>query len=210
MTIANESQSPRTDGTATEKPVTPAPFHESLELLNSRVDWIPTGWQALYADLRLRLYAVFCEGREPIVFLGGYEEDGHLLVETHAPDFVIQGILRKARAKAACTCMECGQPGKRREFEDWREMVLCGTCAAPRLLQFEIQRLLALDRCGTLHDACDPLMHPEARLVRMAAEVCGQVRKDDRQVVAGKLSNELRDWMKRLLAHVQFRIVTGH
>ena len=210
MTTPNASQSTRTEGTAAEKPATSTPFHEGLELLNSRVEWIPTGWQPLYANLRLRLYAVFCEGREPIVFLGGYEEDGHLLVETHAPDFVIQGILRKARAKAACTCMECGQPGTRRELEDWREMVLCGTCAAPRLLQIQIQRLLALDRCGTLHDSCDPFMHPDARLVREAAEACGQVRKADRLVLAGKLTNGLRKWVKRLLAHVQFRIVTGH
>lgn len=210
MTTPNESQSTRTDGIAKQKPVAPTPFHESMALLNTRVDWIPTGWQALYAEMRLRLYAVFCEGREPIFFLGGYEEDGHLLVETHAPDFVVQGILRKARAKAACTCMECGQPGKRRELEDWREMVLCGTCAAPRLLHLQIQRLLALDRCGTLDDARDPLMHPDARLLREAAEACGHVREEDRLVLAGKVSNELREWVKRLLEHVQFRIVTGH
>ena len=184
------------------------PFHESLATLNQRVEMIPIGWQRLYADMRMRLYAAYCEGREPIVFLGAYEQDGHLCVESHAPDFVIQGILRKARMKARCTCTECGQPGRRRELEDWREAVLCGGCAGPRLLRLEIQRLLALDRCGTLGHG-DALAGPRARLLRAAADASGQVKDDDRRLVGGKMSDRLRSWANRLLGHVEACLEQG-
>jgi hypothetical protein len=188
---------------------TVTPFHESLAVLNERVESIPMGWQRLYADMRLRLYAAYCEGREAIVILGAYEQDGQLCVESHAPDFVIQGILRKARMKARCTCTECGQPGRRRELEDWREAVLCGRCAGPRLLRLELQRLLALDRCGTLGESADALGGPRARLLRAAAEASGQVHDQDRGVVGGKLTAALRSWANRLLGHVEACLALG-
>ena len=178
-------------------------------MLNERVESIPMGWQRLYADMRLRLYAAYCEGREAIVILGAYEQDGQLCVESHAPDFVIQGILRKARMKARCTCTECGQPGRRRELEDWREAVLCGRCAGPRLLRLELQRLLALDRCGTLGESADALGGPRARLLRAAAEASGQVHDQDRGVVGGKLTAALRSWANRLLGHVEACLALG-
>lgn len=181
----------------------PTPFHESLAVLNQRVESIPMGWQRLYADMRLRLYAAYCEGREAIIILGAYEHDGHLFVESTAPDFVIQGILRKARMKARYTCTECGLPGKLRELDDWREAVLCGRCAGPRLLRLEIHRLLALDRCGTLGESADAMGGPRARLIRAAAEASGQVDDRDRRVMDGKLSSGLRAWSNRLLAHVE-------
>jgi hypothetical protein len=186
---------------AEAKPSTP--FHDSLAVLNDRVECIPFGWQRLYANMRLQLQAAFCEGREPIVILGAYQHDGHLWVESHAPDFVIQGILRKARIKAICTCMECGAAGKQRELEDWRTVVLCGTCAGPRLLLLELRRLLALDGCATLKDSCDALVGPDAWLLRAAAQASGQVNLEDRRVTGGQLSAELRAWAKRLLDHVQ-------
>jgi hypothetical protein len=179
------------------------PFHESLAVLNARVEQIPFGWQSLYTDMRLKLRASFCEGREAIVIRGAYEQDGCLCVESQAPDFVIQGILRKARARAAFTCMECGEPGKHRELEDWVDVVLCGTCAGPRLLQSEIRRLLALDRCATLDDCRDPLGGPHAPLLRAAADASGQVSAEDRRVVCGQLSAGVRVWATRLLDHVQ-------
>lgn len=185
------------------------PFHESLAALNERVESIPMGWQRLYADMRLRLYAAYCEGREAIVILGAYEQDGHLFVESTAPDFVIQGILRKARMKARCTCTECGLPGKPRELEDWREAVLCGRCAGPRLLRLEIHRLLALDRCGTLGESADAMSGPRARLLRAAADSSGQVDEQDRRVLDGKLSSGLRAWSNRLLAHVEACLAQG-
>lgn len=185
------------------------PFHESLAMLNQRVESIPIGWQRLYADMRLRLYAAYCDGREAIVILGAYEQDGHLFVESSAPDFVIQGILRKTRMKARSTCTECGLPGKVRELEDWREAVLCGRCAGPRLLRMELQRLLALDRCKTLGESADALAGPRARLLRAAAEASGQVHDRDRRVLDGRLSSGLRAWSNRLLAHVDACLAQG-
>lgn len=189
---------------------TVTPFHESLAVLNERVEFIPMGWQRLYSDMRLRLYAAYCQEREAIVVLGAYEHDGHLWVESHAPDFVVQGILRKARMKARCTCTECGQPGRRRELEDWLEVVLCGRCAGPRLLRLEIQRLLALDRCGTLGESSDALAGQRARLLRAAAEASGQVNDEDLSVISGKLSAGLRAWANRLLVHVEACLALGY
>lgn len=203
LSLVAKQQNKRSDAHAQ------TPFHESLAVLNERVEFIPMGWQRLYADMRLRLYAAYCEGREPIVFLGAYEQDGQLFVESHAPDYVIQGILRKARTKARCTCTECGQLGRRRELQDWREAVLCGRCAGPRLLRLEIHRFLALDRCGTLGESADALAGSRARLLRAAAEASGQVRDDDRRVVGGKLTAGFRAWANRLLGHVEACLALG-
>jgi hypothetical protein len=129
-------------------------FEASLVQLDNRVDWIPVGWQPLFGDLRRALRGIAHRSRDNLVIEGAFEEDGLLYVDCQADDEVVQGLLRKARARAKHTCVYCGRRGRRRELDNWRETTLCGACAGPRLLQLELRRVLALDRCGTivLHD----------------------------------------------------------
>jgi len=115
----------------------------SLEVLDQRVDWVPVGWQRLYADLRAKLRAIVCPGRFPIYVDGPCEHDGFLCIEAVTDDKVVQGVLRKARTKALCTCMFCGKPAKLREFCG-RYSTLCSACSGLRRLHLELVE--ALDR----------------------------------------------------------------
>jgi hypothetical protein len=180
----------------------PTLYKQSLTLLDERVEWIPAGWQRLYADMRLQLRAAACAQRDHVRILGAHEEEGYLLIDASDPDAVVRGILRKARMKAVFTCMECGVPGRRRSLDGWRERVLCGACAGPHLLELEVQRLLGLDRCAGLSNG-DALADRHTRLIRVAAANGSNMAVEDRQVQDGRLSAGLRDWLRHLLAHVQ-------
>jgi hypothetical protein len=118
-------------------------FQASLKLLDNRVDWIPMGWQGLYADMRLSLRAVGTAARADVVVYGAYDEDGLLYVDTASDDPVIRGVLRKARCRARCTCALCGRAGARpREFDECAR-TLCSGCAGIYLLYWELTSELA-------------------------------------------------------------------
>ena len=103
-------------------------FTASLRLLDQRIDWIPFGWQRLYGDLRSKLQAVRSPKRDAVFVQGAYEQHGYLHVDAVTDDKVIQGILRKARAKATFTCMVCARQARPRDIGD-TYMSLCGACA---------------------------------------------------------------------------------
>ena len=179
-------------------------YTESLARLDRHVDHIPPGWQRLYGDLRHALSVFATIHRMNIRIDGAWHEDGHLRVESDTSDPVIQGVLRKARMRAMHTCSQCGKRGKRRELVNWQEATLCGRCAAPRLLSLNIERVLALERCGSLA-LREELQHaPEAVLIRAAAEAGATEQGLRKHFVLSELSDKhLRAWLERIRAFVE-------
>lgn len=123
--------------------VQPSPYEESLSVLNKRVDWIPMGWQALYTDMRVALAAAASPIREQVTVCGGCYEDGLLYVDSGANDAVVQGVLRKARARAKNTCAWCGCHGARLRQAGECIQTLCGKCGGLYLLKEELTSFLS-------------------------------------------------------------------
>jgi ribosomal protein L18 len=176
-------------------------YSESLARLDRQVDHIPLGWQRLYGDLRHALRALETPSRMNARIDGAWHEDGMLCVDSEASDAAIQGVLRKARIRARHTCTECGRPGKRRELVNWEEATLCGRCAAPRLLSLDIDRVLALENCGSVELRVELQQAPEAALIRAAAEAAATEHGLRKNFILSQLTEEqLRAWLKRLRA----------
>lgn len=179
-------------------------FRESLVQLDRHVEQIPMGWQRLYGDLRHALRVVYVPARMDIQIDGAWEEDGMLRVESQTADPVVQGALRKARMRAMTTCMDCGKPGKPRQLQNWHEATLCGTCAGLQLLMVEINRLIALDRCGTVDLRQELQSSSDAVLVRTAAEAAAQAFGLPATFIVSELDSDgLRAWLHSLLERAQ-------
>lgn len=184
-------------------------YAESLSRLDRHVDHIPLGWQRLYGDLRHALRVLATPLRMDMRIDGAWEEDGLLRVESSAEDPVLQGVLRKARTRAMHTCTECGRPGRRRELAHWQEATLCGCCAGPRFLSLDIERLLALEKCGSLELRHELEHAPEAVLIRAAAAAA--VEQGVPQASILQLSDDdLRAWLKQLRTFVDEKLMADH
>jgi hypothetical protein len=174
-------------------------FGESLARLDRAVDQVPFGWQRLYGDLRHSLRVVSAEPRASIRIDGAWEEDGLLHIGSESSDPVVQGVLRKARTRAMNTCMHCGKPGKRRELANWQEATWCAACAAPRLLALDIERVLALDKCGSAEIRDQLKFQPESVLIRAAAEAAEQAHALPAGFVINQLpASQVREWLRGL------------
>jgi hypothetical protein len=172
------------------------PYNDSLARLDRHVGHIPMGWQRLYADLRCSLRVLVAPQRMNIQIDGGWEEDGLLCVDSPTVDPVVQGVLRKARTRAMHTCTECGKPGRRRELKDWQEVTLCSSCAALRLLSLDIQRVLALEKCGSLDLRKELQSGPEAVLIRAAAEAAANAKGLSANLLGQESLEDLRAWLE--------------
>jgi hypothetical protein len=179
-------------------------FANSWRRLNRLVDQIPLGWQWLYGELRFSLGCLSSRERATIRIDGGWEEDGRLQIQSETSDRVVQGVLRKARVRAMSTCMECGRPGKLRQLDEWREATLCGTCAGPRLLEFEIARIIGLAGCGSVDLGEELQSSPHAVLVRAAAEAAAASRNLPATSVLTDLDRDGQHaWLQRLRDRAQ-------
>lgn len=176
-------------------------FADSWSRLNRNVEQIPTGWQRLYSELRFSLAVISSPERCTVRIEGAWEEDGLLQVQSDTSDRVVQGVLRKARARAMHTCMECGKPGKQRELDEWRQVTLCPTCAGPKLLALEIARLLGLERCGSADLEQELRSSPAAVLTRAAAEAAAAAFKVAPAFLLSDLDRHgKRAWLEELRA----------
>lgn len=188
-----DTSSPLSSGAATTE------FEESLARLDRAVERVPIGWQRLYGDLRHALRLIRSKLRASTRIDGAWEEDGLLRVESESPDPVVQGVLRKARTRAMNTCMQCGKPGKRRELANWQDATWCGACAAPRLLALDIERVLALDACGSAEIRDQLKSQTESVLIRAAAEAAEQAHALSVGFVINQLpASQMREWLRRL------------
>lgn len=168
-------------------------FALGLAQLDERIELVPFGWQHLYLEVRAGLRAARCESRMGIQIYGPTEEEGQLYLDANGIDPVVHGLLRKARARARCTCMDCGRPGFRRQIRDSYK-TLCGRCAGHHFLADELPRLLRM--CGDGTEAWLTGVVPLTDLTpRERALVCSfrdlldesQLGVDDDQFVSGQV-----------------------
>lgn len=117
-------------------------FEKSLDRLESRIEWIPAGWQQLYIELRRRLIGVKSTVRQNTHLDVPWPDMELLYIESKNADPIVEGILRKVARSSRYICCECGRMGKPRLIED-REVVLCSGCAGLRLLELDLSRFNA-------------------------------------------------------------------
>ncbi|WP_427913905.1 hypothetical protein ACPWT1_02810 [Ramlibacter sp. MMS24-I3-19] len=163
-------------------------------MLDQRIDWIPFGWQRLYGDLRSKLKAVRSPRRDAVFVQGAYEHHGYLHVEAVTDDKVLQGILRKARAKATFTCMACARQGRPRDVGD-TYMSLCGACAGYVALREDAQ---------TARKSLRPLLlgtvEQDGQNSLLKAAVCASLRSTAGVREQSEVSSEtFMEWLDAIL-----------
>ena len=73
---------------------------------------IPTGWRPIAVDLKLQLAMVRQHDPSRVmgVLLGRHRDDGPVLLAAAADDRVVEGMIRRANARASTACRVCGAP----------------------------------------------------------------------------------------------------
>lgn len=118
-------------------------FGPSLNRLESRLEWVPHGWQIPFADMLVKLHAVDCYSRTQINLSGPYVSESSMMIDIEPSDSVVAGIVRKAMMVTECTCYQCGALGRRRKL-DLGDRILCPSCFAPRLMSQQLRKVCAL------------------------------------------------------------------
>lgn len=185
-----------------DRPGTKA-FQESLMRLDSRVDWVPLGWQRLYGDLRMQLHAIAMGHRQHIQMFGPRVEEGCLMLDVEGEDPVVRGLVRKACARARCTCMQCGRPGISRVIHRSRK-VLCSACAGIELLEHDLQGVL--DTLGRVEMTGASVWLPaDALSPRIRALVQGHAVVSHEAIPGGVQAYDmgrLRPWLQRVCERI--------
>lgn len=118
------------------------PFVRQMDLLDSRIERVPLGWQRLYADMRLALRAVRCEQRRQTALFGPeFLPSAGMEIGVLNADRTVEGIVRKAMRRSLQTCECCGGRAKVRQI-GFCCKVLCATCGALPMLEAELEALV--------------------------------------------------------------------
>jgi hypothetical protein len=112
-------------------------FSGGIQELNRRAAMPPLGWQKIYFKMLMKLQAINCRRRSKIELWGATMEKGEIDIVFSKVDRVINGILRKTKARMQSTCEICGRYGKPVALENGSK-VLCSKCLAPRKLKSQI------------------------------------------------------------------------
>jgi len=112
-------------------------LQKSIAQLNRRIDWVPKGWVHLYHDLVKSLLNLNDDHGNSVV-VGPWVEDTMMEFTSRSLTPAVAGILRKTTRRSLCTCKNCGQPGKPRNFGPNTQDVLCARCFAPRELAVQL------------------------------------------------------------------------
>ena len=117
-------------------------FGQAIDKLAHRQMDIPAGWRPAYLDALVALNAVRCDGRADLILLSPVVRHDGVHIQASGTDAVVDGIGRKLRHRTRYTCEKCGRPGHARRLP-LEAGVLCGRCAAPRLLKAAVEECMA-------------------------------------------------------------------
>lgn len=120
---------------------TPTAFVSSIRMLAERGGSVPPGWRYVYYETLHRLRAADCPGRGTLKLSGPFVGEEALTIIATGSDVKVDGMLRRLERQSTFTCQACGRVGKARDLGNKIE-VLCSSCAAPRMLQFELKKLI--------------------------------------------------------------------
>lgn len=123
-------------------PQTPTAFAACIRMLSERSGSVPPGWRPAYYDTLHGLRAVDCGARGSMKLSGPFVSDDAVLIIASGNDYKVDSILHRLERKSACICQTCGRLGKPRDLGH-KVAVLCPSCAAPRLLQGALKKLIA-------------------------------------------------------------------
>lgn len=115
-------------------------LHKSIAALNRRIGWVPKGWVSIYQKLVKSLLSLKDDVHDNATIVGPWIEDAKMEFTSRNLTPVVAGILRKTIQKSLCTCKDCGQPGKLRNFGEEAQQVLCARCFAPRELADQLAK----------------------------------------------------------------------
>lgn len=116
-------------------------FSASIRGLENSIDHLPKGWHAPLCSLLLRLKAVKAPVRKALGFQVSTDEYDLLTFQMSRDDPVVCGVLRKAMARCATTCQQCGKHGGPRQI-GFKRLALCAACYAPMALKAEVRKVL--------------------------------------------------------------------
>jgi len=117
-------------------------FGQAIEMHCHRQMDVPEGWRPAFLDALVALNAVKCAKRDDLILLSPVVRHDGVHVQASGEDAVVDGICRKLRHRTRYTCEKCGRPGHARRLPlDVR--VLCGFCAAPRVMKAKIEECMA-------------------------------------------------------------------
>lgn len=104
-------------------------FKEQIDILNSYLDVIPSGWHSIYLKAIKSLRAIDSPMRNGIELTEPITGGGALIVATYGwdSDHAVIGILSKLRKRSECTCQDCGRTFGVR-FRKGNRQTLCNKC----------------------------------------------------------------------------------
>lgn len=104
----------------------------------------PVGWLPLALELMKKLHDLRQANPElsQLTVRRLYIHDGiELAIDVNDYETpVVQGIIRKFKARSHHTCSRCGTPGRQRRLGRHDKRILCAPCAAPLLLHRELMQ----------------------------------------------------------------------
>lgn len=114
---------------STASTATQLTLREAIKKLEARSDGVPRGWSGHYKKLLNDLRSVACSRGSQLI-RGKPEEVISIdpfTATTGQMGPVLDGVIRKARARCSCTCQDCGRRGKHRQL-GFERKVLCPAC----------------------------------------------------------------------------------
>lgn len=103
---------------------------------------IHCGWRKIFDEMLVSLKMVQCKKREWVRFKFQILGENEFEIECPYLDPVLEGIVRKAKAKSRVTCSRCGARGKPLRLNG-EGRILCTNCAG--LTKFKDEMSLILD-----------------------------------------------------------------
>ena len=118
----------------------PSKATTAAELQRGAATDVPIGWHRHHAALLGGLKATAAPLRRAIKVSAPSFDNGTVVIQVSAEDLVVNGLVRKARARMSCTCMTCGRVGKRRQA-GFSDGVLCASCYTERRLRLQLNMM---------------------------------------------------------------------
>lgn len=117
-------------------------YERCLISMSEKRPKIHAGWRKIFDEMLVSLTMVKCKKREWVRFKFQILGENEFEIECPYLDPVLNGIVRKAKAKSLLTCSRCGAQGKPLRVNG-EGRILCTSCAG--LTKFQDEMKLILD-----------------------------------------------------------------